>query len=60
MKIRILFNEVLRQFIKKTFPFWQRLGIITPPNSFIKYQMLEWGERFLPWVEGGKIHYEHL
>ena len=34
IKIRILFNKVVRQFIEKSFPLWQRLGFHILPNDY--------------------------
>ncbi|MBP8960293.1 MAG: class I SAM-dependent methyltransferase [Bacteroidales bacterium] len=34
MKITRIYNAVLRRFIKKSFPFWQKLGFHITPNHY--------------------------
>lgn len=34
MKITRIYNAVLQRFIKKTFPFWQKLGFHITPNHY--------------------------
>jgi 2-polyprenyl-3-methyl-5-hydroxy-6-metoxy-1,4-benzoquinol methylase len=56
----ILFNEQDGK-LDLGFVFRSKKARLSSPARTGEYPMLDWtGERFLPWIEGAQIHYEHL